>query len=143
MGQLIILAIFAVLMYVLLIMPQQKRMKAQQALLGSLKEGDHVLTTSGVYGNIVEFEGPVLWLEVAKGVEIKVAREAVTSIVGDTDAGATDDDGEPAKKSKLEKFQDSLTNTGNALTGADVAGDSDDDDDDDDVDDEVVEEDDE
>lgn len=130
MGQLVILAIFAVLMYVLLIMPQQKRMKAQQALLSALKEGDHVLTTSGVYGNIVEFEGPVLWLEVAKGVEIKVAREAVTAVIGDDDA-ASDDSGEDSgKKSKLEKFQDSLTNTGNALTGAEVVDDDDDDADD-------------
>ncbi len=121
MGQLIILAVFAVLMYVLLILPQQKRVKEQQALLRSLKEGDHVLTTSGVYGNIVEFEGPVLWLEVAKGVEIKVAREAVTSIVGDTSNDDASDDDAPAKKSKLEKFQESLAEkTDSADDGVEV-----------------------
>lgn len=122
MGQLIILAVFAVLMYVLLILPQQRRMKEQQALLASLNEGDHVLTTSGVYGNIVEFEGPVLWLEVAKGVEIKVAREAVTAVIGDS-AGQSNDEA-PAKKSKLEKFQESLTGETEDTDSDDVSSDA-------------------
>ena len=111
MGQLIILAVFAVLMYVLLIMPQQRRMKAQQALLSSLSEGDHVLTNSGVYGNIVEFEGTVVWLEVAKGVEIKVAKDAVTAVIGDPADDSAGDEDKPVKKSRLEKFQESLEGT--------------------------------
>ncbi len=120
MGQLIIFAIFGVLMYVLLILPQQRRMKEQQALLASLNEGDHVLTTSGIYGNIIEFEGPVLWLEVAKGVEIKVAREAVTGVIGDPADGSSETD-TSAKKSRLEKFQESLTGE---TSGDDDDGDS-------------------
>ncbi|MEE9414405.1 MAG: preprotein translocase subunit YajC [Acidimicrobiales bacterium] len=97
--QLIILVVFAALMYALLIVPQQKRMKAQRALLESLHEGDHVLTTSGMYGNIIEFEESIVWLEIAKGVEIKVARDSVQAVIGDetgaTDAELTvDDDGD-------------------------------------------------
>lgn len=45
----LILVMF-VLFYVLLIRPQQKRLKAQQAMLGALKVGDKVVTGGGLIG---------------------------------------------------------------------------------------------
>ncbi len=47
------LLIFGV-MYMLLIRPQQKKAKAHQALLKSLKKGDKVITSSGLYGIVVK-----------------------------------------------------------------------------------------
>lgn len=41
-----------VLFYVLLIRPQQKRLKAQQAMLGALKVGDKVVTGGGLVGTV-------------------------------------------------------------------------------------------
>jgi preprotein translocase subunit YajC len=47
----LVLVMFA-LFYVLMIRPQQKRLKAQQAMLGALKVGDRVVTGGGLVGTI-------------------------------------------------------------------------------------------
>jgi preprotein translocase subunit YajC len=78
---LIFLLVVFGLLYALLILPQQRRAKAQRALLASLEEGDQVLLSSGLYGFIEEIHGDVLWLEIADGVEVKVARSAVAERV--------------------------------------------------------------
>lgn len=83
-----LLVIFG-LMYALLILPQQRRAKAQRALLASLEPGDQVLMTSGLYGFIEEIHGDVVWLEIADGVEVKVARAAIAEKI--TPAADTDD----------------------------------------------------
>lgn len=74
------LVIFGV-MYVVLFLPQQRRAKAQRELLSSLEVGDQVQLTSGLYGFIEEIHGDVIWLEIAEGVEVKVARGAVAEKV--------------------------------------------------------------
>lgn len=74
------LVIFGV-MYVVLFLPQQRRAKAQRELLSSLEVGDQVQLTSGLYGFIEEIHGDVIWLEIADGVEVKVARGAVAEKV--------------------------------------------------------------
>ncbi len=67
---LVMLAIF----YFLLIRPQQKRAKKHQQLIGSLKKGDNVITSSGIFGRIVAIEGNTLTLEIAKNTQIKVLK---------------------------------------------------------------------
>lgn len=47
-----LIALMFVLFYVLLIRPQQKRLRAQQAMLGALKAGDRVVTGGGLVGTI-------------------------------------------------------------------------------------------
>lgn len=43
--------------YFLLIRPQQKKQKEQQAMLSNLKRGDAVVTSGGMYGRIVDIDG--------------------------------------------------------------------------------------
>ena len=73
------LILIMLLMYMFLIRPQQKRVKAQQALVSSLAAGDEVLLNSGIHGVVkeVEEESGVIWLEVAQDLELKVLRSAV------------------------------------------------------------------
>ena len=47
-------------MYFLMIRPQRRRMREQQALQSSLEVGDEVITNSGIYGFITGFDGDVL-----------------------------------------------------------------------------------
>ncbi len=75
------LIVVGVLMYAVLILPQQRRNKEHKALLASLDEGDEILMSSGVYGFINAVDGEVLWVEVADGVELKVSRSSVASKV--------------------------------------------------------------
>ena len=100
MGPILILAVTFGLMYVLFILPQKKRMAAHRDLLKRVDVGDEVMLTSGFYGTVLEVDEDedVLWLELAEGVEVKVARGAIgkrTVLAADRpidDAAADDDD---------------------------------------------------
>jgi preprotein translocase subunit YajC len=77
MGPLIVLAVTFLLLYVLFILPQQRRVRAHQALVAGLEEGDEVVLSAGIFGHIVELGPDEMTLEVAPGVELRVARQAV------------------------------------------------------------------
>jgi preprotein translocase subunit YajC len=81
MGQILILVVFVVIFYFMLIRPQQKRMKEQQAMLGKLAAGDEVATSGGVLGRIVEVGDTYLLLEVADGVKLRVQKSAVSQVL--------------------------------------------------------------
>lgn len=74
---LLILPILLILFYVLLILPQQRRVKAHQALVASLEVGDEVMTTSGIFGHITAIDGDTLHVEVAPDVELRITRSAI------------------------------------------------------------------
>ena len=75
----------------LMIIPQRRQMKEQRQLLAELAEGDAVVTASGIYGIVTELDGDVMFVEVCDGIELKMARSAVTKrIVEPTEAPAED-----------------------------------------------------
>ena len=86
--QLGIFLLIPVAMYFLLIRPQRRRMREQQALQTQLEVGDEIITTSGVYGFITGFEDDRIWLEIDEDVQIRVARAAIQSKV-DTSGTST------------------------------------------------------
>jgi preprotein translocase subunit YajC len=65
-------------MYFLILRPQQKRMKEQQAMLSALSTGDSVVTASGILGTIRELGEKVVQIEVANNVQIKVLRSQIS-----------------------------------------------------------------
>ncbi len=73
--------------YFLLIRPQQRRARAQQALLRSVEVGDEIVTTAGVFGTIVAIddETDVVTVEIAPGTQIRMVRAGIGRIVGDED----------------------------------------------------------
>src|SRR5262245_44459544 len=77
MAALLPILLLIVLMYFMLIRPQRRRMHEQQALLAAVQEGDEVLTSAGVYGFVTAMEGDVVWVEIAEGVEVRVAKGAI------------------------------------------------------------------
>ena len=83
MPALILLAVTFLLMWVLFIFPQQRRLKAHQALVASLEVGDEVMTTSGFYGTITELEDDIVHVEVAAGTVVRLARGAVARRIGE------------------------------------------------------------
>src|SRR5215210_2949608 len=86
-GILIIAILFAV-MWFLLIRPQRARAREQQELIASLEPGDEIVTAGGLYGVITDVEGEVLHVEIADGLVVRTARNAVAGIVeeeGDVD----------------------------------------------------------
>ena len=92
MGPLLALLITFGLMWVLLILPQQRRMKQHQAVVASLRVGDEVVTAGGVYGTITSVDEDTLAVEVAPGVVLRVLRSAVSQRIGPFDEADDDED---------------------------------------------------
>ena len=68
--------------YFLLIRPQQKRVRAQQALVNAVQEGDEVVTIGGIFGTVIEIdddEGTVL-VEIAPGIEIRMVKTGIVAV---------------------------------------------------------------
>lgn len=80
MGFLPIILMFVV-MWFLMIRPQQKRAKELKAMLEALKTGDEVITAGGLLGKTIKVSGDFVTLEVASGVEMNVQKAAVTAIL--------------------------------------------------------------
>ena len=71
-----LILIFAVF-YFLLIRPQQKKAKEQQAFLSTLKKGDTVVSRGGIHGVITGLTDMVVTLEIADRVRVKVSRQYI------------------------------------------------------------------
>ncbi len=84
MAQLIVFVVMLVAMYAVLIVPQQRKMKAQRALLASVEAGDPVLTASGIYGIVTEIDGNDVYLEVAQGIELKITKSSIATKLSPT-----------------------------------------------------------
>ncbi|HKC16106.1 MAG TPA: preprotein translocase subunit YajC [Steroidobacteraceae bacterium] len=80
-SQILILVVFVAIFYFMLIRPQQKRMKDQQAMLSKLATGDEVVTSGGILGRITEVGETFVTLEVADGVRIKVQRGQISQLM--------------------------------------------------------------
>ena len=74
----LMLAIF----YLLVLMPMKKRQKKVQEFQSSLKVGDRVITTGGIYGQITKLGETTVQVQVADKVRIEVARAAVGGLQG-------------------------------------------------------------
>ena len=80
-SQILILVVFVAIFYFMLIRPQQKRQKEQQAMLAKLASGDEVVTSGGILGRITEVGDSFVTLEVADGVRIRVQRGQVSQLM--------------------------------------------------------------
>lgn len=71
----------ALVFYFIVIAPANKQRKKTQEMLTSLKKGDRVMTTGGIYGTIQAVEAEVVYLKIAENVKVKVARSAVSGVI--------------------------------------------------------------
>jgi preprotein translocase subunit YajC len=69
-----------IIFYFLLIRPQQKKQKQQQALLDTLKKGDKVITTSGIWGTITNLGKETVTLQIADNTKVKMQRENIARV---------------------------------------------------------------
>lgn len=76
------LILMFVIFYFLLIRPQQKKQKEHRTMIENLKRGDRIVTAGGLYGRVLEARDDVLLVELAKGVEVQLARGSVAAVLG-------------------------------------------------------------
>ena len=78
---LVMLAVLFGAFYFILIRPQAKRAKEHKAMIAALSKGDEVVSAGGVLGRISALGDAYVTVEIADGVEIKVQRQAIQTVL--------------------------------------------------------------
>ena len=68
---------FIAILFFVLMRPQRKAKMRRREMLRQLEIGDEVLLASGIYGRVVRFDEPTVFVEISDSVQIKVTREAI------------------------------------------------------------------
>ena len=80
-AQFIPLILVFLIMYFLIMRPQQKKMKQHRAMIEALKKGDNVITQGGIIGKVVAVRDDEVEVEIAQGVRIRVVRATIAQVV--------------------------------------------------------------
>ncbi len=74
-------AIFIAIIYFMMIRPQKKQQEARQALINSIKAGDRVMTTSGIFGTISKVNEKTVMIEIANNTSIEIVAAAIAEVI--------------------------------------------------------------
>jgi preprotein translocase subunit YajC len=74
----LILGIF----YFVILLPMRKKQQKVEQFLGNLKEGDRVITTGGIYGQITKLKEQTVQLQIAEKIRIEVAKASIGGYQG-------------------------------------------------------------
>ena len=96
MEMLLLMVVFIGLMYVLMVLPQKKKMNAQRKMLSALEPGSRVMLNSGMFGTLRANGEQQMVVELAPGVEVTVLKQAVVRAVTAQEEEFEYSDGEPA-----------------------------------------------
>jgi preprotein translocase subunit YajC len=85
------LILIFLIMYFLLIRPQQKKLKEHQAMVAALRRGDQVVTGGGLVGKVVRVKDDgsnEVEVEIADGVKVRVIKHTITQVLSKTEPAA-------------------------------------------------------
>jgi preprotein translocase subunit YajC len=80
MGILPWLLIFAIF-YILMIRPQQRRVKQHQDAISAVKKGDEVITGGGIRGKVTKVSDDEAEVEIAQGVKIRIVKSTISHVL--------------------------------------------------------------
>jgi len=83
------LAIFAIF-YLLMIRPQQQRVKQHQAAINAVKKGDEVITGGGIRGRVTKVTDEDAEVEIAQGVKVRVIKSTISQVLSANTKPAND-----------------------------------------------------
>ena len=92
---LIIILFGVTTLWLLVVLPQRRRQRAQNQMLDGLKPGDEVVTAGGLYGDVTEVGDDEIAMEIAPNVEVRIAKRAIGAVIP---PDAYDDEAEPDEK---------------------------------------------
>ncbi|HEX9173926.1 MAG TPA: preprotein translocase subunit YajC [Telluria sp.] len=75
------LILMFVVMYFLMIRPQQKRQKEAKAMMDALAKGDEVVTSGGIVGKVTSVKDAFVTIEIAANTEVVVQKHAITTLL--------------------------------------------------------------
>ncbi|MCF6299703.1 MAG: preprotein translocase subunit YajC [Proteobacteria bacterium] len=77
----LMIGVFFVIMYFMLIRPQQKRMKTHNEMVAALAVGDEVITNGGLLGKVISLDDQFVEIEIAKDTVVYLQRNAVAKVL--------------------------------------------------------------
>ena len=83
MFQYLFIIVLLALVWVMLIRPQRRRQQEAQRLLESIGVGKEIVTAGGLYGTVTAIEDDEVRVEIADGIEVRVAKRAVAGVVSE------------------------------------------------------------
>lgn len=86
MSNLILFGSLIFILYFMMIRPQQKRAKERQKMLDSVKKGDKVITSGGIYGTVVGLDDKTVLVQIADNVKVKLDRGSISTIMSETES---------------------------------------------------------
>ncbi len=101
----VFILVLLVLMWFLLIRPQRRRQLAAQRMISSLEVGKEIVTAGGLYGTVTSLEDDEVRMEIADGIEVRIAKRAVAGIVSEDE----DEDEELDELEEAEEPQEETT----------------------------------
>jgi preprotein translocase subunit YajC len=75
------LVLMFVVMYFLMIRPQQKRAKEQKSMMDALAKGDEVITSGGILGKVSKVTDAYVTVEIAANTDIVVQKNSITTLL--------------------------------------------------------------
>jgi preprotein translocase subunit YajC len=81
--QYLFILVLLALVWFMLIRPQRRRQQEAQRLLESIGVGKEIVTAGGLYGTVTAIEDDEVRVEIADGVEVRVAKRAVAGVVSE------------------------------------------------------------
>ena len=99
----VFILVLLVLMWFMLIRPQRRRQLDAQRMINSLQVGKEIVTAGGLYGTVTALEDDEVRLEIADGIEVRIAKRAVAGVVSEEE--------EPDELDEAEDQEDESTAT--------------------------------
>lgn len=84
MSNVILFGSIILIFYFMIIRPQQKRAKERQKLIDSMKKGDKVITSGGIYGTVAGLDEKTVLVEIADKVKVKLDRGSIATIISES-----------------------------------------------------------
>jgi len=81
--QYLFILVLLALVWFMLIRPQRRRQQEAQRLIESIGVGKEIVTAGGLYGTVTAIEDDEVRVEIADGVEVRVAKRAVAGVVSE------------------------------------------------------------
>lgn len=89
-SSLILFGGIAIVFYLFMIRPQQKKQKEQKKFIDEISRGDQVVTIGGIHGKVLSTEDDSVTLEVDKGVKMKFNKSAISQESSKAASGTKD-----------------------------------------------------
>ena len=85
-------------MWFLLIRPQRRRQQAARHLLTQIGVGKEIVTAGGLFGTVTALEGDEVRVEIADGIEVRIAKRAVAGVVSEDEESGEKPEEQPEEQ---------------------------------------------